>query len=67
MSLATSTTTVGEMVAEHEAALAAATARRDWDAVTAEARHLKALDRLALMFGPGARYQEALIGRQVSR
>lgn len=40
--------TIGEMVAVHEGSLAAATANRDWSAVQVEARHLQALDRLAV-------------------
>ena len=59
--IATPSTTVGEMLAGHEADMAVALAARDWDTVQVEARHLKALDRLVAACGSDAGYLAAIL------
>ena len=59
--LATSSTTIGEVLAEHDADLAIALGARDWARVGSVARRLKMLDRMAELCGPDAGYLATLL------
>jgi hypothetical protein len=59
--IATPSTTVGEVLAWHEADLARALVDRDWAAVQVAARRLKRLDRMLAVYGPDAGYTAAVL------